>query len=87
MIAAPRHLLNQHAATGPHTPVQDPRKDRVIGFAHVLTHFDRRGRIERAIGQRPVVLDADLDPILQSPLGSARHRCRPCLRGRVRPTT
>jgi hypothetical protein len=72
VVAASRHLLNQHAAAGSRAFVQGARIGGVIALAHVLTHFDGRDRVERLIGQRPVVLDADLDPIVEAPL-AARH--------------
>ena len=67
-----RHLLHEHPSTGAHRPPQDVDVRRVVALADVLAHLQGSHRIEVVpFRDFSVVLQPDLDPVSQPPLGDA----------------
>ena len=52
-------------------------EDRVVLLADVLAHLDRGDRVERSVGDVAVVLQPDLDPVREAPLGDPLRRRTP----------
>ncbi len=68
MVGAAGDLVVEQPAAGHEQPVQTLGVDAVLLGADVLGHPDAGDRVERPVGDLPVVLEPDLDPVGQAGL-------------------